>query len=189
MSRAAAVLLVAGFLSTTQVRAQPGAPPLPKPAARRPAPRLPATRQLLRELASGTQPLADLIDPAVGLLFVDHFEGPGEDGNTIEDLHVCPRDLASFVEARWPAVVAAIRSAQDTDHVTCKARPPTCRAGGAGEWDPVFHFVFGSRGTGRGQRLVLRAIAIDDEVLVDPDRLAIEHARQASLLTHLAGCP
>jgi hypothetical protein len=139
------------------------------------------------DLASGNQPLADLIDPAVGLLFVDHFEGPGEDGNTIEDLHVCPRDLATFVEARWPSVVAEIRSAQD--HVACKARPPTCQAGGAGEWDPVFHVTFGTRGTGRGQRLVLRAIAIDDEVLADPDRLAIEHARQANLLAHLASCP
>lgn len=188
MSRVA-VLLVAGFLSTTQVRAQP-APPLPKPPARRPTPPpTKPTRQLVLDLASGKQPLADLIDPAVGLLFVDHFEGPGEDGNTIEDLHVCPRDLGTFVAARWPSVVAAIRSAQDSDHLACKARPPTCQAGGASEWDPVFHVTFGTRGTGRGQRLVLRAIAIDDEVLANPERLAIEHARQADLLTHLAGCP
>jgi hypothetical protein len=65
-----------------------------------------------------------------------------------------------------------------------KAAPPV---GGAGEWDPVVHFMFGTRG--RGRPLVLRAIAIDGEVLVGTDDLAIEHASQANLLAHLANGP
>jgi len=84
--------------------------------------------------------------------------------------------------------VAAIQAAKQTDHLACTAGPPpTCRAGGAGEWDPVVHFMFGTGG--RGRPLVLRAIAIDDEVLVGTDDLAIEHANQANLLAHLANDP
>lgn len=201
------VLFVVGCLGTTTVQSQPVAPtqlpitaseyPLkqqpgsPGPQSRQLA--APTTKQLLdlvRELASGKQPLAELLDPSVGLLFMDRFEGPGEDGNTIEDLHVCPRNLEAFRKARWASVADAIRWAQKTDHLVCTARPrPTCQAGGAGEWDPVFHFTFGPRSSGHGSKLVLRAIAIDDEVLADPDRLGTLHAEQANLLAHIASCP
>lgn len=197
----AALSLVVGPLFTPAARAQtkpqtqstpsPRPPPAPqaqaptKPQAK-PAP----TKQLLLDLASEKQPLADLIDPAVGLLFMDHFQGPGEDGNTIEDLHVCPRDLAAFAKGRWSSVASTIRQAKEADHLTCAATPlPICQAGGAGEWDPVTHFMFGTRGTGSGTRLVLRAIAIDDEVLVSSERVASEHAGQAKLLAHVANCP
>lgn len=187
----AALALLTGLLATAPMRAQAGPSKPAPPATRKPAPPAPApTPRLLLDLASGKQRLADLIDPALGLWFIDHFEGPGEDGNTMEDLHVCPRELDKLVQARWASVVDEIRSSKETAHLTCAATPqPTCRAGGAGEWDPVFHFSFGTRGSGAHRTLVLRAIAIDDEVLVDPDHLAVEHARQAKLLAQPTRCP
>jgi hypothetical protein len=186
MYRVAVVFLV-GCLSTVAVPEQTNPPSKPQVQSAV-APTKQRLLDLLLALANGRQPLAELLDPSVGLLFMDHFEGPGEDGNTIEDLHVCPRDLAAFARARWVEVTGAIRRAQEADRLACTTAPqPTCQAGGAAEWDPVLHFTFGTRD--RGPRLVLRAIAIDDEVLADPDRLAIEHANQANLLAHLANCP
>lgn len=56
------------------------------------------------------------------------------------------------------------------------------------EWDPAIHFVF-RLDPDRG--LLLRAITVDDEVLVDPGAIDKEHRTQARLIDTLAkpGCP
>ncbi|HEX4420853.1 MAG TPA: hypothetical protein VH165_23215 [Kofleriaceae bacterium] len=152
------------------------APPARQAPAAHPASTAPSPR-LLHELATGKRRLADVMDPSTGLLFMDHCDRPGEDASTKEDRHVCPGELAKFTRERWTEIAEAIEHA-DAEHLTCTQN--ACRVGGAGEWDPVYHFTFGPRG--------VRGIAIDDEVLVGAGEIAAEHARQARQLAQLAAC-
>ena len=126
---------------------------------------------------------ADFVDPAVGLVFIDHFTPPGEGSATpARELHVCdPAKLASVIKTEIaPAITAAVTN----NALRCDGL--SCRAGGAGEWDPVLHFRFAASGS----KLYLRAITIDDEVLVGESTVQAEHDAQDKLIVKLSTkCP
>lgn len=127
------------------------------------------------------QRVREMVDPAVGLVFLDRFFEPGEPPGTTSERHLCDAELDRFLRTEWAREVGrAITAAQENGLVACSK--DTCRAGGRGEYDPVFHFHF-ARTAGR---LVLRAVSYDDEVLVSADDIRAEHAMQAALVVKLS---
>jgi hypothetical protein len=182
MSRAALTVLVLTTLTAPAGAAPAGAAPAPTDTI--------PTPQLLVELATGKRAVGELVDAQRGLLFMDHFQGPGEGGSTIENTRACTGELAKLVKRRWPQIADAIKTAKANGSLTCKPAALTCRAGGQGEWDAVLHFTFAAHTPATaGRPLDLVAIAIDDEVLVGDDAVAAEHARQARQLAELTPCP
>lgn len=155
-------------------------PVAPPPANVGAAPAAAPTVALIVELARPVRAL-ELVDPDRGLVFVDAFLEPGEPSGTTSERHLCGAELDRFMHDEWTEVVAAaITGAQDNGSVVCADL--ACRAGGRGEWDPVFHFDFvrGPRG------LALRSISYDDEVLRGQADVAAEHAKTARLVARLA---
>jgi hypothetical protein len=143
-----------------------------------------ATQRLMLDLADAPGKLVDLVDPKVGLVFIDHMPEPEPTGKPRE-LHVC--DVAKLGVFKTE-IAPAIKAARKNGSLTCSnSGGSTCRAGGQGEWDPVLHFQFVKDD---GGQLFLHAIAIDDEVLVGDDTIRAEHAAQAKLIAKLAtACP
>jgi len=145
-----------------------------------------ATTRLVRDLAANRARVAARIDPAAGLVFLDHYLEPGEPPGTTSEDHLCGDAVRTFLRTRWTKEVApAITAAVANKTLACPTATE-CRAGGQGEWDPVWHFKF----VERGGRLVLRAVTEDDEVLVGDADVAAEHAAQDQRIAKLAGrCP
>ena len=121
------------------------------------------------------------IDPAVGLVLVDHFHAPGEDVPAPRgEQHFCGAALADFMRTSWSPIGDAITQARNTDHVQCSGLE--CWAGGAGEWDPVLRFYFAGKPGG----VWLRGVAIADEVSVPDEKVDAEHLAQQAHVARLA---
>ena len=108
---------------------------------------------------------------------------------------LCGEALDRFV-AGWQRRLAdraeGLRQNDELGFLACRNRPgpPTCTFGRSMEWDPAVHFVFGlDAEPGRGLRL--RAVTLDDEVLVGAADVATEHRAQARVIARLLrrGCP
>ena len=134
----------------------------------------------LSALADKPDKVVDLVDAKVGIVFIDHFAPPGEDATPWQprELHLCDgKQLAKLFASD---VAPALTAARSASAIACNGSQ--CRAGGTGEWDPVYHFAF------KGDRLA--AITIDDEVLVADDAVNAELDAQAKLIAKLSGkCP
>ena len=175
---AAVTLATACACWVAPARADQPAPPPVKPVATRPTP------QLLLELAGKPDQVPASLDPATGLVFIDHFPGPGEGTPRPRgDQHLCGAALTKFLDKTWKTEIAdAIKNGKANDRLSCDG--DACRAGGAGEWDPVYHFHFAPG------KLTLVAVTIDDEVLVGEPTIEKEHAKQAKLIAkHKVACP
>lgn len=164
---------------------------VPSAAADEPSP-VPSvvTRAFIRDLAEGRRPMSDVIDPAAGVVVLDHFSGAaGEPGRPSETL-ACGAALTRQLRRVKGWLYAAVHT-DDVDEggLACRNRPsPQCSIGGTMEYDPVLrlHFrVDGDRG------VVLHAITIDDEALVDAREIAADHRRHGRRIARLAasGCP
>src|SRR5262245_23259397 len=82
-------------------------------ASARPAHAERATARLVRELATSRARVAARIDPAAGLVFLDHYLEPGEPPGTTSEHHLCGDALRTFLRTRWtkeavPAITAAV---------------------------------------------------------------------------------
>ena len=142
-----------------------------------------ATKGLLLELAGKRARVIELVDPAMGLVFLDHYLEPGEPPGTTSEQHLCGAAIQKFLKDVWTQEIGpAITGARDSKTLACTSATE-CSAGGAGEWDTVWHFKFIKDKAGR---LFLRAITEDDEVLVEPAAIAKEHAGQTKVIDKLA---
>lgn len=148
------------------------------------------TRAFIRDLAEGRRAMRDVIDPAAGVVVLDHFTGAaGGPGGPSERL-ACGAALTRQLRRVKGWLYAAVHT-DDVDEggLSCRNRPsPVCTIGGTMEYDPVLrlHFrVDDDRG------VVLHAITIDDEVLVDAREIAADHRAHARRIPRLAaaGCP
>ncbi|HEY8141254.1 MAG TPA: hypothetical protein VIG06_01235 [Kofleriaceae bacterium] len=171
------------LVSATGARAEPAVPRNPDLA----------TQGMMLHIADRSLPLSRFIDERAGVVLLDRFEGPaGEDAPPQVEKLFCGRALTRLVRdwQRRASDPIGIPSTRDNDALECRNRPgpPTCTFGRSMEWDPAIHFVF-RLDPDRG--LLLRAITVDDEVLVDPREIDKEHRAQARLIESLAkpGCP
>lgn len=111
-----------------------------------------ATRELMRNLASGKVTPTTVIDPARGIVEVSYTSSEGEEIRTSRRL--CGADAVEHIEE----LRVAIETAADLGGVfTCRNKPgpPTCTVGIAGEFAVTRDFVF--RRTPKGH-LVLDTI-------------------------------
>ncbi|MBK9031089.1 MAG: hypothetical protein IPL61_07100 [Myxococcales bacterium] len=152
-----------------------------------PTPPTVVTRALMRELAAGTRPFASLVDRAAGVVFIDHFDGAGDPQPVIER-RLCGRALDRQLRKVKGWMFAALHGDPEVGAPRCHNRPgpPGCTFGGSMAWDPAVHLHF-RLDPDRG--VVLRAITVDDEVLVDPAAVAAEHRAQARLIARLGARP
>jgi hypothetical protein len=142
-----------------------------------------ATKDLLLELAAKRARVIELVDPAMGLVFLDHFLEPGEPPGTTSEQHLCGGAIQKLLKTVWIQEIGpAITAARDNKSLVCTSTTE-CSAGGRGEWDTVWHFKFIKDKAGK---LFLRAVTEDDEVLVDPAEVAKEHAGQTKVIDKLA---
>jgi len=147
---------------------------------------------MMLHIADRSLPLARLVDQRAGVVLIDHFAGAGDTPNPVVEKQLCGRALSRFVRdwQRRASDRFGFRDAYDQGFLECRNRPgpPTCTVGRSMEWDPATHFIF-RLDPDRG--LLLAAITIDDEVLVDPRTTDREHRTQARLIARLAqpGCP
>lgn len=162
-------IVVAVILATGTARAAP-----PQPTA--------ATKALMRAIARDRRVLAALVDPAAGLVFIDHFGGAAE-ARPRRAEHLCGAALARQLRIVRGWMFAQLRG-DPAGPLACTNRPgpPRCSFGGAMEWDPVVHLQF-RVDPDRG--LALTAIAVDDEVLVDAAVIDAEHRAQAAQIARL----
>jgi len=147
-------------------------------------------------IADGKDQLAHYVDDRTGVVFIDDSPDPsdGASGTRPERPALeCGARLTALI-AKWEQRMASktdgVRAAYDENRLTCVNRPPpaTCTFGRSGEWDPAVHFVF-RVDAARG--VMLRAITLDDEVLVDSKVVDARHRSHARLTERLAapGCP
>jgi len=148
-----------------------------------------ATKALVNELAAGKRKLADLVDPKAGVVLLERFDGPGEPPPKKTSKLLCGKQLTNTI-ATWQARLAKeVPDYAKEGHVDCENKPaPMCTYGRVGEWDPAIHLRFR---LDDDKGLLLTAISIDDEVLVDEAVVEREHRTQTRLITKLSasGCP
>lgn len=159
-------------------------------AAPEPAPTTP--QEAVAGLAKGTIALGSLVDPAHGLIYVDHYDGPVDEP---------PKPVAKrFCGAKSAAERAALatrvhedakRVVEEADGATIPCGPAfggtTCTVGATMEWDPAVHLVFDTVAATKTQaaRVTLRAVLIDDDVLVSEELVQSQHAKLAAAAKRL----
>lgn len=155
------------------------AEPVPAPVS------VPAPGDLVKQLANGALKLAGLIEPTRGLLWVDHFVGPSEERRAPVAKRLCGVELGgqrAAIEQRLIDDAKRTLEAREGE-ITCEAEfgGTTCTVGATMEWDAAVHLVFDKRAATKGapERYVLRAVFIDDEVLVDEDGVKAARAKLA----------
>lgn len=163
-------LVLAVILATATARAAP-----PPPTA--------ATKALMRSIARDRRVLAALVDRDAGVVFIDHFEGAADARPRRAEL-LCGAALTRQLRIVRGWLFAQLRGDPPLGELACTNRPgpPRCTFGRAMEWDPAVHVWFRNEPT-RG--LVLTAITVDDEVLVDPAAIDAEHRAQAAEIARL----
>lgn len=156
------------------------ATPTPRPARAAPTA---ATKALVRSIARDRRVLAALIDRDAGVVFIDHFEGAADPRPRRAEL-LCGAALTRQLRIVRGWLFAQLRGEPPLGELRCSNRPgpPQCTFGRAMEWDPAVHLRF-RVDPDRG--LVLAAITVDDEVLVDEAAVAAEHRAQAAEIARL----
>lgn len=94
-----------------------------------------ATTELMLDLAAKPRRVLDFVDGERGLVFLDHYHGPGEDvPEPRGDQHLCGAALEKFVRGVWAReIAAAITAGRRNGKLACTAPGAgTCTAGGAG---------------------------------------------------------
>jgi hypothetical protein len=152
-------------------------------AAAPPAAPMVATKALVRTIARDRRVLPALVDRGAGVVFIDHFVGPG-DPHPARAHRLCGRAIDRQLRIVRGWLFAQVRGDPPAGELQCSNRPgpPQCTFGRVMEWDPAVHLRF-RVDPDRG--LVLVAIAVDDEVLVDEVAVAAEHRAQAALIARL----
>lgn len=167
-----AVLMGCGGAGTATGVANSKAPP------KGPAPK--PSKDWLIGLAAGHTPLDTAIDPSRGLMLVDMYQGAEGAPNPRGKVHICAAQMTAFRDT-WQSEIAKKLQGQP-DTITCDAS--TCRVGGEGEWDPVYHFYTADHeGT-----LVIVGIGILDEVAVPPQHLDPELEEVAKTVSGAPHC-
>ena len=153
-------------------------------ARAQPAPPTVATKALLRSLGRDRRALAAMVDRAAGVAYVDHFEGPSGEGPAPREALLCGRALDRQLKVVRGWLFAQLHDDAAADLISCTNRggPPRCTFGATMEWDPAVHLQFRVDPV-RG--LVLAAILVDDEVLVDGAAVEREHRAQAAAVARL----
>ena len=148
-----------------------------------------ATQRMMLDVASGAWSLDHFVDRDAGVVVVDHTESPADEPAPQVEKRFCGRALTQTIRA-WQRRSAEIRRSHDEGFLSCRNRPgpPTCTFGRSMEWDQAIHFIFR---TDPDRGLLLTAITIDDEVLVDPRAVDREHRAQTRLIARLSSgtCP
>lgn len=161
------------------------APLLGAPPAAADAPPRPITKRLFRELVRGQHPLADVIDPARGVVVIDW---PGDEWERVQPeraQHLCGDELG----ARLPLAMLDLRQAlgwwREDEVLACTNRPsPSCTVGK----DRIFRVAF-RVDPERG--LVLEAIVriVGYRPLSDDERATRRRRAAAHVATaRAAGC-
>ena len=148
------------------------------------------TRAFFRELARDRAALDAVVDRAAGVVFIDHFTGAAGGPSGPPPRLLCGRALERRLRIvqRWMADGARAETGDGGPFCHNRPGPPTCTIGLSMEYDPGIHFQF-RVDPARG--VVLRAITLDDEVLVDAAEIGREHRDQARIVERLGAtsCP
>ncbi len=165
--RALIAMLAVAIAAPTMARASPTA----------------ATKALVRSIARDRRVLAALVDRDAGVVFIDHVEGAGAPRPRRAEL-LCGAALTRQLRIVRGWLFAQLRGEPPLGQLRCSNRPgpPQCTFGRAMAWDPAVHLRF-RVDPDRG--LVLVAISVDDESLVDDATLAAEHRAQAAEIARL----
>lgn len=162
----------------------PVATPAPSASASAPTRALPERPDvtLLRELAVGTRPMSEVIDPALGVDLVDQGPSPGDDplppphkACSMAQLAEVRKTIANYIELH------DLMSATGDPPLSCSAM--TCTKSAMMEWDPLVTIRFAKRGDGH-----LRLVSIDsvDFLLREPGGIAADQAAIARSLNRLS---
>jgi hypothetical protein len=121
---------------------------------------------LMLSLADGKIPMSQLVDPSAGVVFIDHSGNPSGMPRRDHDGVRCGAELAALFDRFQKQLAHGLRATYQEARLTCSTSPYlVCTWRGSMEWDPTTYFVFRDDAA-RG--LMLRAIVIEDELLVDP---------------------
>lgn len=164
------------------------AAPRPGPAT---APTAPAAAALVGRLSRGEVAVSALIDPKRGLIVVDHFDGASDEPRRKVEQRYCGDALQRTMAELGPRLVDASKRRLD-DGVAIECAPGfggmACVVGATMEWDPAVHLVFTAASAGAGvDGLALRAVAIDDEVLVTDELVASVRDAMGKAVRRLEG--
>lgn len=141
-----------------------------------------ANHTLMLALADGKLPFATLVDAHRGVMFVDNSGDPSGGQSPRDPSGVrCGAALTTLLDL-WQKRLAnkttGLRKTYEEGRLECVQTPtPACIWRGSSEWDPTVYFLFRADSNGE---LRLRAIDLEDELLVDPARVA---ANRRQILT------
>jgi len=149
------------------------------------------TQRFALKLAAGSWALADYVDPAVGVVYLDVAQGLSDRPRRGAAELACGPAIAKRLKQARRVLHDKLLGDHATGGLTCSNRPgpPTCSAGGATEGDSLIRLVFRD-GPDRGVRLT--AIIVDDDyVHADQPEIDRNRAAQAHRIAALAapGCP
>ena len=128
---------------------------------------------LMLSIADGKISMSQLVPPSRGVVYIDHGGNPSGMPRRDSDGVRCGAQLAALfdrVQKKLAHPVIGLRVTYQEARLVCGTSPyPTCIWRGGSEWDPTIHFVFRDDAV---NGLVLRAIVLEDELLVDPAMVA-----------------
>jgi hypothetical protein len=136
------IAVVALILASCGPAARPAAPAPPRAPAR------PVTRELVADLVAARTPWRDLIDPTIGLTWVQYTSMDSDPPVATSSIHLCGDAAIGALEARRSSFESAIEADEIFECATTPG-PPTCSLGIAGEFAGTTRLIF----TPDGRRL------------------------------------
>jgi hypothetical protein len=140
-------LVASILLASCGPAARPAARPAPAPIV---APSPPLTRELVEDLVKGRRHWSDVIDPAIGVTFVQYTMSESDPGIFTASSHRCGEAAVLELDGRRSRFETAIQM-DEIFECSNDPGPGTCELGIAGEFGGKTRLIF-ARG-GRGLRL------------------------------------